>query len=326
MNPVQFKLSAKTNIGRVRTNNEDNFIVNPDLAADKWILPPNQDTVFTLGKKGALLVVADGMGGLDAGEIASQIAIDTLKDYFSSARITDEIVKDESGVRQYLKEAIIASDANIKKAGKEDKNIKAMGTTLVVAWLLDGYAHIAWCGDSRLYLYNALSGLVQLTIDHSYVQDLIDAGKLSPALAFDHPDSHIITRSLGNPSKAANPDFTRCELQNDSVLLLCTDGLNSMLQDYEIDAILQNNTASIDVCADTLIREALNKGGHDNVTIVLSRIRVENGKTEAEEMMTTIYEKNKSGNTLSKTLFWGVLVLFVLVGIGFLKIHRLWPF
>ncbi|GHT33400.1 protein-serine/threonine phosphatase [Bacteroidia bacterium] len=310
MNPVQFKLSAKTNIGCVRTNNEDNFIVNPDLSDDLWILPQSQDTIYTLGRKGALLVVADGMGGLDAGEIASQIAIDTLKEYFSSDKITDEIVKDESSIRKYLREVIIASDVNIKKRCKEEQNIKTMGTTIVVSWLLNGYAYISWCGDSRLYHFNSLSGLVQLTTDHSYVQELVDAGKLSPELAFDHPDSNIITRSLGNPAKAADPDFMRIELQNNSFLLLCTDGLNSMLQDFEIDAIMQQNTEQIGECVDALIMEALEKGGHDNVTIVLSKLIGEDEPEEEDgESMTTIYEKHKRGK-ISKIV---LSVLFIIM-------------
>jgi protein phosphatase len=323
MNPIQFKLTAQTNTGHVRTNNEDNFIVNPDLSQDLWVLPQSQDTVFTLGRKGALLVVADGMGGLDAGEIASQIAIDTLKKFFSPEKITDEIVSDESSIRKYLREAIIASDVNIKKRCKEEQTIKTMGTTIVVAWLLNGYAHIAWCGDSRLYHFNSLSGLVQLTTDHSYVQELVDSGKLSPELAFDHPDSNIITRSLGNPSKPADPDFMRVELQSNSHLLLCTDGLNSMLQDFEIDAVMQENLEILDDCANALIDEALEKGGHDNVTLVLCRFIGDGESGEATgESVSTIYEKAKSGGKKGRTLLYAGLFILILLAAIYLLFFK----
>ena len=243
-NPFKFKLGAQTNVGCVRTNNEDNFVVSADLNAGEWLLPRDCHTVFTLGNKGAMLVVADGMGGLEAGEIASRIAVDTMKEFFSADKITDEIVKDASTIRKYMYEAVVAADNAIKRRSKEEKEVKSMGTTLVAAWLFDGYANIIWCGDSRGYLFNPVSGLAQVTKDHSYVQELVDSGHLLPEYAFDHPDSNIITRSLGNPQKAANPDFVRLPLQEGEVILLCTDGLNSMLRDEEIEAVMQRAAAA----------------------------------------------------------------------------------
>ena len=234
-NPFKFKLGAQTNVGCVRTNNEDNFVVSADLNAGEWLLPRDCHTVLTLGNKGAMLVVADGMGGLEAGEIASRIAVDTMKEFFSADKITDEIVKDASTIRKYMYEAVVAADNAIKRKSREEKSVKSMGTTLVAAWLFDGYANIIWCGDSRGYLFNSVSGLAQVTKDHSYVQELVDSGRLLPEYAFDHPDNNIITRSLGNPQKVANPDFVRLPLQEGEVILLCTDGLNSMLRDEEIE-------------------------------------------------------------------------------------------
>ena len=108
--PFKFKLGAQTNVGCVRTNNEDNFVVSADLNAGEWLLPRDCHTVFTLGNKGAMLVVADGMGGLEAGEIASRIAVDTMKEFFSADKITDEIVKDASTIRKYMYEAVVAAE------------------------------------------------------------------------------------------------------------------------------------------------------------------------------------------------------------------------
>ena len=314
-NPFKFKLGAQTNVGCVRTNNEDNFVVSADLNAGEWLLPRDCHTVFTLGNKGAMLVVADGMGGLEAGEIASRIAVDTMKEFFSADKITDEIVKDASTIRKYMYEAVVAADNAIKRKSREEKGVKSMGTTLVAAWLFDGYANIIWCGDSRGYLFNPVSGLAQVTKDHSYVQELVDSGRLLPEYAFDHPDSNIITRSLGNPQKAANPDFVRLPLQEGEVILLCTDGLNSMLRDEEIEAVMQETSNEIDTCTKALIQGALDLGGHDNVTVVLCQIVPEENKPSVQDLqqtVSTITEKERK-KPLRKFVLWTVAFVFVLL-------------
>ena len=314
-NPFKFKLGAQTNFGCVRTNNEDNFVVSADLNAGEWLLPRDCHTVFTLGNKGAMLVVADGMGGLEAGEIASRIAVDTMKEFFSADKITDEIVKDASTIRKYMYEAVVAADNAIKRKSREEKGVKSMGTTLVAAWLFDGYANIIWCGDSRGYLFNPVSGLAQVTKDHSYVQELVDSGRLLPEYAFDHPDSNIITRSLGNPQKAANPDFVRLPLQEGEVILLCTDGLNSMLRDEEIEAVMQETSNEIDTCTKALIQGALDLGGHDNVTVVLCQIVPEENKPSVQDMQQTVstFTEKERKKPLRKFVLWTVAFVFVLL-------------
>ena len=314
-NPFKFKLGAQTNVGCVRTNNEDNFVVSADLNAGEWLLPRDCHTVFTLGNKGAMLVVADGMGGLEAGEIASRIAVDTMKEFFSADKITDEIVKDASTIRKYMYEAVVAADNAIKRKSREEKGGKSMGTTLVAAWLFDGYANIIWCGDSRGYLFNPVSGLAQVTKDHSYVQELVDSGRLLPEYAFDHPDSNIITRSLGNPQKAANPDFVRLPLQEGEVILLCTDGLNSMLRDEEIEAVMQETSNEIDTCTKALIQGALDLGGHDNVTVVLCQIVPEENKPSVQDMQQTVstFTEKERKKPLRKFVLWTVAFVFVLL-------------
>lgn len=314
-NPFKFKLGAQTNVGCVRTNNEDNFVVSADLAAGEWLLPRDCHTLFTLGDKGAMLVVADGMGGLDAGEIASRIAVDTMKEFFSADKITDEIVKDDSTIHKYMQEAVVAADNAIKRRSKEEKGVKSMGTTLVAAWLFDGYANIVWCGDSRGYLFNPVSGLTQVTKDHSYVQELVDSGRLLPEYAFDHPDSNIITRSLGNPQKAANPDFIRLPLLEGEVLLLCSDGLNSMLRDEEIESVMQGTSDDIDACAKALIQGALDLGGHDNVTVVLCQVVPEENKEPIPEMQQTIstFTEKDRKRPVRKVVYWTTGILFILL-------------
>lgn len=270
MAELTFKLTAATNVGLVRTNNEDNFIVNPDLKADNWFVPENPETPLTLGEMGCLLVVADGMGGMNAGEVASALAVESLRQSFSDL---PSFTEGDAGTRipNILCHAIELADKQIKDRVREDPSTAGMGTTVVAAWIRNGIAHIAWCGDSRAYLFNRNSGLSRLSKDHSYVQQLVDKGELDPELAFYHPNSNIITRSLGdNPSKA-QPDYVSRKLSQGDLILLCSDGLCGLCKDEEILDVLtaEEEGGSIEHCKNTLIEAALSAGGHDNVTVAL---------------------------------------------------------
>lgn len=263
-------MTAATNVGLVRTNNEDNFIVNPDLTADNWFVPDNPETSLTLGKDGCLLVVADGMGGMNAGEVASALAVESLRDSFSDMPAMTE--GDAANViPHFLCHAIELADKRIKDRVREDPSTSGMGTTVVAVWVRDGIAHVAWCGDSRAYLFNRQSGLSRLSKDHSYVQQLVDKGELDPELAFFHPNSNIITRSLGDNPTKAQPDYISRKLSQGDMLLLCSDGLCGLCKDEEILDILsaEEEGGSIEHCKNALIEAALTAGGHDNVTVAL---------------------------------------------------------
>ena len=272
MGDIKFKIAAKTDTGLVRTNNEDNFQAASDLgiAPMKWI----NDAECILGSKGALLVVADGMGGMNAGEVASEIAIETIKEHFSPNNITEQIISSDSTINFFLKKAIIEADRKIKKEAKETKDCKGMGTTIVIAWLLKDKLYVAWCGDSRAYIYNKVNGLRQITKDHSYVQSLIDKKKIEPEDAFDFPDSNIITRSLSDSSQKARPDVLASPITvcNGDIILLCTDGLSGMIRDHEIEQVLMENEDNTSDCADSLIKSACNAAGEDNITVALCKI------------------------------------------------------
>jgi len=315
---LSFTTGALTHVGCVRTNNEDNFLVSTDLSTGKWILPQDNQHLFPLEQKGAMLIVADGMGGLDAGEVASKIAVDTVKEFFMPERITDETVQDESHIRAYLCEAIVEADRRIKTQSREAYNGKSIGTTIVVAWLLDSYANIAWCGDSRAYRFDAVSGLQQVTKDHSYVQELIDSGRLLPEYAFDHPDNNIITRSLGNPQKKAEPDFVRIVLHEGETLLFCTDGLNAMLRDEEIESLMQKTVSRTDTCLKALLNQTLEAGGYDNVTILLCQIapteHSENAPAQ-QETLSTFAEKKKLRKLNPHIWLFGLFCMLLIGGL-----------
>lgn len=272
MKKIKIKLGAKTDVGLERTNNEDNFQVAQDLSESsmQWV----NDKTISLGEKGCLLVVADGMGGMNAGEIASAIAIDVVRNHFSPDRISEEVLKSRFGIEKFMKTAIQQADAEIKKKGRENSQLRGMGTTIVIGWLYDGVLYVSWCGDSRAYIYNPVNGLHQISKDHSYVQTLVDKGVISAADAFDYPDSNIITRSLSDTGPKAIPDclVKPIDVCNDDIILLCSDGLSGMIRDAEIEAIMSKHTNSMSACVNALIDGAIKAAGADNVTIALCQI------------------------------------------------------
>lgn len=301
MSKIKFKIAAKTDVGLERSNNEDNFQAASDLQVVpmRWV----NNEVCQLGEKGALLVVADGMGGMNAGEVASQIAIDTVRKEFSPANITSEITKSRYAIEKFMNEVIVKADAMIKDVSKKRPETQGMGTTIVIAWLLENHLYISWCGDSRAYVYNPKMGLHRLSKDHSYVQQLIDDGKLSEDEAFDFPDSNIITRCLCDAKQKAKPECLSnpYPLCNNDVILLCTDGLCGMIRDAEILDIMQTFNSDMTVLADNLVQAALNASGADNCTVCLCQI-ISGGSNNVGNYFSKIEIKRNENKTL-KTFF-----------------------
>ena len=263
-----FRMAARCQAAG-RPNNEDNFQLNDNLSNDEWKF--KGDSVVGLGEKGALLVVCDGMGGMNAGEVASDIAVRTIKQWFAKERLTPAVLATDGTRLGHIRSAIQAADTAIKDEGNRDAAKRGMGSTAVVVWLLDNKAYVGWCGDSRAYKFNPATGLMQMSHDHSYVQELVDSGQLSEELAFDHPNSNIITRSLGDPRGMAQPDVKAYELMTNDVILLCSDGLCGVLRNPEIEAVMRGNTHSMVACLEALWETSRPKW-HDNVTIALAQI------------------------------------------------------
>ena len=218
---MKLRIVAKTDIGKERDQNEDAFIICPDLSHPNWKLDKAQ---VDLSPYGSLLVVADGMGGANAGEVASSLAIDVIRQFFSASEVASAI-DSEKQIKAYLQSAIKSADATIKEHMTKHPETTGMGTTIVVCWILNDKAHIAWCGDSRCYMYNSKKGLKALTKDHSYVQELVDEGTITEKEAFSHPDSNLITRGLGDFDTDALADIVTYSIQPNDILLLCSDGL-----------------------------------------------------------------------------------------------------
>lgn len=219
---LSFKLYAATHIG-LRENNEDNFIVCPNLMESSWMVPSNHRETIQLGRKGCVIVVADGMGGQNAGEVASAIAVDTIKEIFNEGNLSAEVISTSGSIKSFLKKAIAEADLRIKKRTQIDAATKGMGSTIVIAWLIGQRIYIAWLGDSRAYSYIPDKGIGRITKDHSYVQQLVDANVLTDEEAMADPHSNIITRSLGDLTQKANPDVVDYSVENGEIILLCTD-------------------------------------------------------------------------------------------------------
>ncbi|MBE6232315.1 MAG: serine/threonine-protein phosphatase [Bacteroidales bacterium] len=286
MSDITFKMTVATNVGLVRTNNEDNFIVNPDLSKqDNWFVPSSPNEPMDMGEYGCVMVVADGMGGMNAGEVASELAVNGIKDSFSNITDFSKIIDSSNHIEAFLKKSIVDADEQIKKKVKEDASTSGMGTTIVVAWIIGNVVHVAWCGDSRAYLFNRQAGaLSRLSKDHSYVQSLVDSGQLDPELAFDHPNSNIITRSLGDSATKAQPDYVCKRLSAGDYILLCTDGLCGLVRDEEILNVLMQQYDSIEDYRIALFNAAFDAGAYDNVTIAL----LECGAMHEKELTSTL--------------------------------------
>lgn len=272
MNNIKFRIAAKTDVGLVRTNNEDNFQASSDLTHGSMSWTNNQ--ICSLGDKGALLVVADGMGGMNAGEVASAIAIETVREYFAPERLTDEVTKSRFSIEKYMNEVIVIADQRIKQEAAEHPESRGMGTTIVIGWIIDGKLYVSWCGDSRAYVYNPKAGLHQISKDHSYVQSLVDKGTISREDAFDFPDSNIITRCLCDSNTKAKPEslLRPYDLCDNDIVMLCTDGLSGMLRDNEIEEIIRAYEHNMDELASVLIQAACEAEGSDNITLCLCQI------------------------------------------------------
>lgn len=279
---VSFKMFAGTNVG-LRENNEDNFTVSPDLTKNEWIVPADNQQVIQLGSRGCVMAVADGMGGQNAGEVASAIAIDTVEEMFSPNNLSSDVFAKSDTIISFLKKVISECDIRIKKRTEEDPSTEGMGSTIVISWLIGRKLYIAWLGDSRAYSFVKTKGIARLSKDHSYVQQLVDAGAITDEEAMSHPNSNVITRSLGDTSQKAKADVAEYDIEDDQIVLLCSDGLCGVCKDEEIGGIIEEGCSDLHGCKESLTTAALAAGGSDNITISLLHIQKDNTQTPMQE-------------------------------------------
>ncbi|MCD9033276.1 protein phosphatase 2C domain-containing protein [Luteimonas sp. Y-2-2-4F] len=216
----------------------------------------NEDTYYGDADLG-LWLVADGMGGHEYGEVASALA-------------REAVVREVRGGAS-LEQAIRTADEEIIRASRQRHDALPMGTTVVAARVEHGRFQVAWVGDSRAYLWRE-GKLVQLSQDHSYVQELISQGAISTDQARHHPHRNVVTQALGvTEPQALKVETMSGELAPGMQLLLCSDGLTEEVDDRGIARILAHGECSAQECVDGLVAAALDGGGSDNVTVVLVR-------------------------------------------------------
>lgn len=235
-------IHSKIDKGIVRNSNQDAFIAGQ------------------LAENITFAIVCDGMGGANAGNIASEIAVKTVSEYLYNSFRDNMTLND---FERTLKNAISSANLLIFNRAVKDEALKGMGTTIVAAIVKDNDAIIAHVGDSRIYLLN--DEIKQLTKDHSIVQTLIENGEISPDDAKHHPRKNVITRALGVEAEVV-ADFDELTLNTNDTLLLCTDGLTNYVPEANIYEIFKQNDLSL--VSETLVSKANENGGGDNITVV----------------------------------------------------------
>jgi protein phosphatase len=272
---AQVDLAARSHPGKVRPNNEDHFLVVRFHRALQTLLTNLPDGLVPLRAEeaGYGLVVADGMGGMAAGEVASRSAIGTL---INLALATPDWVLTGGGpeverVMRRMAERYRRVDAALREQAAADPGLAGMGTTMTLACSLGADLVLAHVGDSRAYLLRG-GALHPLTRDHTLVRELVDRGIVRPEQAAGHPLRHVLTRALGGAGGEVDAEVQRVALADEDQLLLCTDGLTDMVDPAAIGAILCGAASSNGACQ-ALVELALQEGGKDNVTVVLARYR-----------------------------------------------------
>ena len=241
-----------TDPGRKRRHNEDAYVCEPPLFA-----------------------IADGMGGAQAGEVASRLAAAALKESGAS-----------TGGEQRIVDLIQEANRRVYDRSNTDPNTSGMGTTMTVALVENGRVAFGHVGDSRAYLIRD-GAMEQVTEDHSLVNELLKSGKLSPEEAETHPQRSVITRALGTDPDVDVDTFT-IDAENGDVFLLCSDGLTDMVDEQDILDLVEQNRGDIDAALKALVRAANRGGGEDNITVVAFEItdapRVHDGQTQEQAL------------------------------------------
>lgn len=263
--PVRVTVFGKTDLGRTRDHNEDTFLVVDLTTGNASLQPEVRD--HAVGPRGSLFMVADGMGGAAAGEVASAMAADVIYTHLKQTWLEDP----EQSSQRFafrLKEAVEHANAKIHQHSKEHPEVRGMGTTVTVAGILGNELYLAQVGDSRAYLIRN-GGAIQLTKDQSLMQRLVEAGELTEEEAEQSERRNIILQALG-PEARVKVDLTYQPLSKGDTVVLCSDGLSGQVKKEEIADLVNQNTDLVSLCS-RLIDLANSRGGPDNITAVVAR-------------------------------------------------------
>jgi serine/threonine protein phosphatase PrpC len=290
---ISIEVFGKTDVGLVREHNEDNFLIG-DVTGGVRTAEPRDPFSFKLGPKGAALLVCDGMGGAAAGEVASQMAVDSIYDALSQSE-----PQSRDAFARLLRRAVQHANERIFIQSRDNQSERGMGTTCTVASLVDDTLVIAQIGDSRCYVLRD-GKLAQVTKDQSLAWQLIEAGAMTPeeAKAFEH--ANIILQALGVQERV-EVVLSQVHLRRGDVALLCSDGLHGPVADEEILAVLIAEP-NLQKAGEALIQKALDRDGPDNITVVLGRFDGEGLQPPLPEDVVTFVGYDPGGDPVPEPL------------------------
>ena len=270
------ELYAKSNVGRVRKGNEDDFLLlelttGRSHTRSQGDTPPPELLNLETGKNGVVLVVSDGMGGALAGDVASQMAVDTVRDLMMGGNsVTGSAFDTSVPIGDLLRNATVRANFEIHRKSQSDSAYQGMGATFTGSALRGDTLEVVQVGDSRAYLGRG-DEIQQITKDRSLVQQLVDVGQISEADAEHHPFRNVILQALGAQDDL-KPISGRVRVFRGDILLLCSDGLSGKLKSHDMQSILAQSKGDLAFACERLVNEANARGGEDNITVVLARL------------------------------------------------------
>src|SRR5437763_2677787 len=297
------ELQAKTDVGRVRRGNEDNFLLLDLTSARAWSGsegPENPDDMrqFDLGEQGLVLVVCAGMGGAVAVDVASRMAMEAVRDTLMGNNADGNGCEPDSSLVDCLKHATMQANRNIHYRSLEDSRCSGMGATLTGAAVKDDKLDLIQVGDSRAYLMRGQQ-IRLATKDQSLVQQLVDVGQISEEEAETHMFRNVILQALGAQNELT-PATARIQLRDGDTLLLCSDGLSGKLKNEEIRQIV-SEAGELGAACSALVQAANDRGGEDNITVVLARFTGEDLRDPAGDRITVELPPMEEDHTLDET-------------------------
>jgi protein phosphatase len=275
---IRLEVAAMSHPGLCRENNEDSFLTAgpiDQVLADQASHIPHELTIH-VGDASLFLVVADGMGGVEGGEVASSLAIQTLKNCLHEGiKLLDVVERtDETTLIRELRSAVEKADEAVVLQAQKQPSLLGMGTTLTLAYGVANTFYIVHAGDSRAYHYHQ-NKLKQITTDHTFVQMLVRGGMITAKDARTHARRNVVTNIVGGPEGGVYSEHHTVVLDDADILLLCSDGLTEALEDHEIESILLSQLP-LKTAVNALIEKCLENGAPDNVTVILVKAHHEN--------------------------------------------------
>jgi protein phosphatase len=298
------EVQAKSDVGRVRRGNEDNFLLLDLAAARIWsgsdgAENPEDMRQFTIGDKGLVLVVSDGMGGALAGDVASRMAIEAVRDVLMGNNAEGPGCEPDATLVDCLKHATMQANRNIHYKSLEDSRCSGMGATLTGAAVKGDKLDLVQVGDSRAYVMRGQQ-IRLATKDQSLVQQLVDVGQISEEEAETHMFRNVILQALGAQTELA-PATARIQIRQGDILLLCSDGLSGKLRNEEIRQIVSDSSGDLAAACQALVDEANYRGGEDNITVVLARFTGDELREASEDRITVELPPLEEDKTLDET-------------------------